>query len=268
MKPVLITGATDGIGRETARSMLQRGWRVLVHGRSRSKAERTASELVAEQKGSQAAAVWGDFSRMSEVVALSQQVLERAPRLDVLLNNAGVFEKRRRLTDDGLEMTMAVNHYAAFLLTQRVLTTVLPTHGRIVVVSSMAHQSGHLDLSDLTFERGYDGYDAYAGSKLANVAFTVGLAQRLDATKITANALHPGVITTKLLMAGFGSTGASVERGAQTSIYVATAPELTGVSGKYFSDSREARPSARSHNAEFVARLWQVSEELTGVGAI
>ena len=141
MKTVLITGATDGIGRETARAMLAKDWHAFVHGRSRPKAERAVGELN-ERHGPQATPVWGDLSKMSEVVALAQQVLELAPRLDVLISNAGVFETRRRMTDDGFEMTMAVNHFAPFLLTRRLLPAVLATQGRIVVVASMAHQGG------------------------------------------------------------------------------------------------------------------------------
>jgi NAD(P)-dependent dehydrogenase (short-subunit alcohol dehydrogenase family) len=265
MKTVLITGATDGIGRETARGMLNKGWHVFVHGRSRTKAERAAGELTREQHSGEATPVWGDFSRMSDVVALAQQGLELAPRLDVLINNAGVFETRKRMTDDGFEMTMAVNHFAPFLLSRRLLPAVLATQGRIVVVASMAHQGGHLDLDDLTFERGYEGYRAYASSKLANILFTRSLAQRLEGTGVTANALHPGVIGTKLLRAGFGMGGAPLEQGARTSIYLATSREVDGVSGKYFVDCRAVTPSREARDDRLAEALWIESERQLAV---
>jgi NAD(P)-dependent dehydrogenase (short-subunit alcohol dehydrogenase family) len=265
MKTVLITGATDGIGRETARGMLATEWHVFVHGRSRAKAERAAGELMAEQRGGEVTPVWGDFSRMSEVLSLAQQALELAPRLDVLINNAGVFETRKRLTDDGFEMTMAVNHFAPFLLTRRLLPAVLATQGRVLVVSSMAHQSGHVDLSDLTFEHGYEGYGAYAASKLANLRFTRSLAHRLEGTGVTANALHPGVIGTKLLRAGFGMGGAPLEQGARTSIYLASSREVEGVSGKYFVDSRPVAPSREARDDSLAEALWIESERQLAV---
>jgi NAD(P)-dependent dehydrogenase (short-subunit alcohol dehydrogenase family) len=265
MKTVLVTGATDGIGRETARSLLERGWHVFVHGRSRAKAERCASELSAAQAAGQATPAWADLSKMAEVVDLSQQVLGLAPRLDVLIDNAGVYETRRRVTDDGFEMTMAVNHFATFLLTRRLLPMVLAAQGRVVVVSSMVHQSGHLDFADLGFARRYDGYSAYAASKLANILFTRSLAHRLEGTGATANALHPGVIATKLLRTGFGMGGAPVERGARTSVYLATSDEVAGVSGKYFVDSREATPSREARDDSLAEALWIETERRLAV---
>jgi NAD(P)-dependent dehydrogenase (short-subunit alcohol dehydrogenase family) len=266
MKTALITGATDGIGGETARSLLAQGWHVLVHGRSRAKAERAASELGEGRKGAHATPVWGDLSRMSEVVELAQQALALAPRLDVLVNNAGVYEPRRRLTDDGFEMTMAVNHFAHFLLTRRMLPAVLATHGRIVTVSSMTHQSGRLDVHDLAFATGYDGYTAYSTSKLANLLFTRSLAQRLEGTEVTANALHPGVIGTKLLRAGFGMAGgAPVAVGAATSLYLATSREVAGVSGRYFVDCREATPSRTARDDVLAEALWIETERQLAV---
>ena len=263
MKTVLITGATDGIGRETARGLLAKGWHVHVHGRSRSRAERAAAELA--ESGGQTTPVWGDLSRMSEVVALAQQVLELGPRLDVLINNAGVFETRRRVTDDGFEMTMAVNHFATFLLTRRLLPAVLATQGRVVVVASMVHQGAHLDLEDLAFTRRYDGYAAYSASKLANVLFTRALAQRLEGTGVSANCLHPGVIGTKLLRTAFGMGGAPVEQGARTSIYLATSPEVAGMSGGYFVDRHPATPSREARDDRLAESLWLETERQLAV---
>lgn len=262
MRGAVVTGATDGIGRETARQLLDLGWRVLIHGRSEAKAMRQAEELARAGRG-QAEAVWGDLSSMQEVVALARQIRDKMPGLDVLINNAGVYLTRRRLTADGFEMTMAVNHFAPYLLTRLVGPALsAATNARIVTVSSIAHQSGKIDLSDLQFARRYDGYEAYAASKLANVLFTRSLAGKLSATGISANALHPGVIDTKLLHAGFDIKGAPVAQGARTSVYLATSEEVAGVSGKYFVDCRETAPSRPARDDRLAEALWTESERL------
>jgi len=263
MKTVLVTGATDGIGRETARQLLRQGWAVLVHGRNQAKATQHATDLAAGSKTGGATPVWGDLSKMDEVVSLARQTQAIAPTLDVLINNAGVYERRRHLTADGFELTMAVNHFAHFLLTRHLLANVTAAGaGRVVTVASMVHQSGRIDLDDLTFAGGYDGYSAYGASKLANVLFTRALARRLEGTGATANCLHPGVIGTKLLRAGFSMGGASVEQGARTSVYLATSDEVAGVSGKYFVDCREATASRTARDDELAEALWAESERL------
>jgi len=268
MKKVLITGSTDGIGFETARQLLAEGMHVLVHGRNQNKATRSAADLARRLPGSQTTPVWGDFSRMKEVAALAAQVTAVAPVLDVLINNAGIYSRRRVITEDGFELTMAVNHFAPYLLTRLVGPLVSKaTAGRIVNVSSMAHQSGDIDLDDLAFEHSFDGYSAYAASKLANILFTRALASRLAGTSssrpgVTANCLHPGVIDTKLLHAGFDIKGASVESGARTSVYLATSEKVTGISGKYFVNCRETSPSRAARDDRLAEALWSVSEQL------
>ena len=263
MKSVLVTGATDGIGLETARQLLARGLHVLVHGRNEEKASRNARTLAAEAGAARVTPVWGDLSSMRQVVELAQQVQQRAPILDVLVNNAGVFQRSRVLTEDGFEMTMAVNHFAVFLLTSRLLPTLRAAPaGRIVTVSSIAHSGADLDLDDLSFAHGFEGYDVYAASKLANILFTRSLASRLAPTPVTANALHPGVIDTKLLHAGFDIRGASLEQGARTSVYLADSDRVAGVTGKYFVDSREATPSRQARDDRLADGLWAESERL------
>lgn len=261
---ILVTGATDGIGRETARQLLALGHRVLVHGRDRDKAERAAAQLAKASAQGRALPVWADLSRMREIPALARRVYTHCEALDVLINNAGVMEKQRRLSEDGLEMTMAVNHFAPFLLTRLLLDLLQAAPaGRVVTVSSMVHSSGSLDLGAPSFLRargGYSGYDAYCASKLANVLFTAELARRLAAGKVTANCLHPGVIDTKLLRAGFAMTGSPVEEGARTSVFLATSDAVNGVSGRYFNNCREAPCSAAGRDPALAQSLWQATE--------
>ena len=254
MKTALVTGATDGIGRATARALAARGLRVLVHGRTAEKAAAAAGEIPG------ATPVAGDLARMAEVVALARAVAREAPALDVLINNAGVFEPARRVTPDGFETTMAVNHLAHFLLTHHLLDSLRAAPaGRVVTVASGLHAGG-VAPDDFVRAQGYSGQSAYAASKLANVLFANALARRLAGSTVTSNSLHPGVIATKLLRAGFGGGGAPVERGATTSLYVALAPELAGVTGRYFVDAREATPSRDARDPALAERLWTASE--------
>ena len=263
MKSVLVTGATDGIGRATAEQLLEHDWQVLVHGRNETKATKTASDLATAAHHGKTAPVWGDFTRMREVVDLADQINACVPSLDALVNNAGVYEKQRRMSDDGLEMTMAVNHFAHFLLTLKLLETIEKApEGRIVVVSSMTHQGADLDPRDLELSRDWSGYGAYATSKLANVLFTRALAERIRGGNTTANALHPGVIGTKLLRSSSGMGGGTVGDGARTSVFLATSPEVAGVSGAYFVDCRQQKPSRAARNAKLAEALWSSSENI------
>ncbi len=261
---VLVTGATDGIGKQTAVEIARRGARVIAHGRSREKADR-AAEAIAKAAGVPTVdACAGDFASLASVRALGEDVRARYPRLDVLINNAGVIMDARALTGDGFEMTFQVNHLASFLLTLMLLPSLKASEqGRVVHVSSMAHASGRLDFDDLDAKKRFDGYTAYATSKLCNVLFAYELARRLEGSPVTSNALHPGVITTKLLWKGFGSKGASLERGAATSVKVALDASLASTTGRYFDDEREARSSTASRDLDTQRRLWDVSLERT-----
>jgi len=260
-KTVLVTGATDGIGFETARQLAARRWRVLLHGRDPEKAGAAAQRILRVESKASVEPVAGDFSRMAEVVTLARDVAAKAPTLDVLLNNAGTYQTQGRPTEDGFEMTMAINHLAPFLLTLRLLDAVKRAPaGRIVTVSSGAHAGGGIDVDDLTSVRNYSGYGAYSASKLANILFTSALAHRLGGTHVTANCLHPGVIATKLLHAGWGAGGAPVERGARTSVYLATSADVDGVTGKYFVDCRAATPSRDARDERLAETLWNASE--------
>lgn len=263
MKTALVTGATDGIGHETARQLGALGWRVIVHGRNESKARDAARRLASAAAGGAYESAWGDLSRMREVVALAKQIHALAPALDALVNNAGVSVGERTVTEDGFELTMAVNHFAHYLLTRHLLDAVRAAPaGRVVTVSSMTHSSGRIDLSDLALTKRFDGYGAYSTSKLANILFTVALARRLAGSRATANCCHPGVISTKLLHGRFGMGGAPVERGARTSVYLASSPEVANASGKYFDDCREVMPSRTARDAKLAESLWEASERL------
>jgi retinol dehydrogenase-12 len=262
----VVTGATDGIGLQTAKLLAQRGAHVLVHGRAEEKARKAVEVLSDKLPDARFTPVWGDLGRLAEVRTLAEQVRHHAPVLDGLVNNAGVFMKAWSETVDGFETTFQVNHLSHFLLTSLLLPELKAApQGRVVNVSSMAHARGRVDLGDLDSKKRFDGYDVYALSKLLNVHFTHELARRLEGTRVTTYALHPGVITTKLLRTGFGMGGASVETGALTSVYCATEAELVSKTGRYFSDSREAREAPQASNPALERALWDESARRAGL---
>jgi len=267
---VLVTGATDGIGKETALELARRGAHVVAHGRDAKKLAATVSAL-REIDAETPEPVRADFASLEEVRQMAKALEARGERLTVLLNNAGVFVRRRERSRDGFELTFAVNHLAPFLLTHLVVASPAGSAlERIVNVSSMAHGSGSIDLRDPDGSKaGKTGYDAYASSKLANVLFSVELAKRLRARRIDVNSLHPGVVSTNLLRAGFGGGGPdSLEEGAATSVFLALDPSVRGVTGKYFARSREAQPSAEAQDAELARRFYELSCSLVSVSPL
>jgi NAD(P)-dependent dehydrogenase (short-subunit alcohol dehydrogenase family) len=265
-KTILVTGSTDGIGKQTALDLARTGATVILHGRSIDRCKAAQAEIQRLTGNADVQFVTADLALLADVRRLAETVKEKFPQLNVLINNAGVFMNERKLTMDGFEMTFAVNHLAPFLLTH-LLLDVLKANApaRIVTVSSMAHQRGGVDFKNLQAEKRFDGYAAYSLSKLANVLFTVELAERLNGTSITANSLHPGVITTKLLAAGFNMSGASLAEGAETSVYLATSLEVDGVTGKYFVKKKISSPSPLSHDEKLLKEFWTVSEKLCGL---
>src|SRR4051794_2568080 len=271
---VLITGATGGIGKATALGLAGLGARVAIIGHHQGRTETAATEIRAA--GGRVDTFLADLSSQAEVRRLADEVLERLARVDVLVNNVGGYWNAHRTTADGLEHTFAVNHLAPFLLTNLLLGRLAHSApARVVTVASNAHAQGRIDFDDLQGERSYSGARAYNQSKLANVLFTYELARRLGATSVTANALHPGVVST-----GFGAEDPGrVQRlfvpfmrplmkdpagGAATSIHVASEPELEQVTGRYFVKSRPTKSSTRSHDDAAAARLWQLSADLVG----
>lgn len=268
-KTILVTGATDGIGFATCKALVLLGHRVLVHGRTEEKARMAAgkilvmAELKEDSKNPLLIPVWGNLSSMAEVRQLGQQVGKVAPELDVLINNAGVYMNERVLTGDGFETTFAVNHLAVHLLTHHLMPILKSRpEARVVTVSSIAHQKGKLNLDDLQASKKFDGYEVYSSSKLCNVLFTRCLAALNKNTSVTANCLHPGVINTKLLRAGFSIQGDTVERGAETSVFLAVDPGIQKFTAGYFINGKAAIPSRLAQDDNLAVRLWRKSEEL------
>lgn len=263
---MLVTGSTDGIGRATAMELARRGARVIVHGRNDERAQRAAQALSEQSGNPRVEWIAGDFSSLRQIRRLADEMTSRYGRLDVLINNAGVVSCEHVMTEDGLEITFAVNYVAPFLLTQLLLDLLKQDEEtRIINISSDAHHGAYIEFDNLQGERNYDPYDAYNMSKLALLLFTYELARRLQGTHITVNALHPGVINTKLLRAGYGAGGQSVGEGAETPVYLATSDEVTGQSGKYFVYNQPRVSSRLSYDRDLAKRLWDTTLHLLDV---
>lgn len=273
-KVVLVTGANQGIGKETAKALAKKGALTLLVCRNREKGLAVLDEI--RVGGGRAELFVADLSSQAEVRRVAEEVRAAHPVLDVLVNNAGVLVTERRTTVDGLEETLAINHLAYFLLTHELRETLVRAkNARIVNVSSRAHTRTTPNLDDLQFSRKYRMTTVYAHSKLLNVLFTYELARRLDGTGITANCLHPGVIASGFARTygGFVATLAKLaspflltpEEGAKTSIYLASSPAVEGVSGQYFVECRSVRSSSASYDVEAQKRLWEQSEKLVGI---
>jgi len=265
-KTALVTGATDGIGRETALALARGGATLYLHGRDPLRCSKAREDLVATTGAERVHTVIADFGTLAGIRHCAREMQQRTPVLDVLVNNAGVYMRRRQLTPDGLEMTFAVNHIAPYLLTALLMPLLMHApSARVITVSSIAHSRAHVDFDNLQGEKSFNPYQAYALSKLGNVLFSLELAERLAGTAVSSNTLHPGVIATKLLQEGFpGSSGASVPRGAATTVFLASSPLLDGVSGQYFVDSAPREPSPLARDRELRARFWARSADLAG----
>jgi NAD(P)-dependent dehydrogenase (short-subunit alcohol dehydrogenase family) len=261
---ILVTGATDGLGREVARELAQRGARVLLHGRNREKAEVTR-RAVAEATGSDRLEVLvADLASLAQVRDLAEQTRASTDALHVLVNNAGVGGAPRTLSEDGHELHLAVNYLSHFLLTKELLPLLeRSAPARIVNVASIGQAP--IDFDDPMLERGYDPMRAYSQSKLAQISFTFELAERLgDSAAVTVNALHPATIMdTKMVREYFGRTRTSVDEGTEATLRLVIDPKLDGVTGRYFDGLRESSANAQAYDPEARRRLWALSEELT-----
>lgn len=270
----LVTGATNGIGKATAQALAQMGATVVVVGRNALKTAQLVEEIRAVSGNQYVDSLLADLSSQQDVRRLADEFMNKYEHLHVLLNNAGGTFMTRQLSVDGIEMTFALNHLAYFLLTNLLLEQMKASNpARIINVSSDAHSHGKIEFDNLQGERSYSGIGPYGNSKLANILFTIELAHRLEGTGVTVNALHPGLTST-----GFGKNNPGIvmkimgviipliarspEKGAETSIYLATSPEVQNITGKYFVNSKVTQPAPQAADTAVARKLWDVSAEM------
>lgn len=276
-KDIVVTGATDGIGKVTARDLAKMGASVTIVGRNAAKGEAVVAELKKAAGHDRVSFVVGDLATQKGVRAAAAAIKGRLTKLDVLVNNAGAMFTKRELTEDGIERTFALNHLGYFFFTHELLGLLKASApARVVTVASAAHQGAKLDLNDLQNAKSYSGFKAYGQSKLANIYFTYELARRLQGTNVTANCLHPGFVASQFgnntggvfkLLIGWAKLVAAISEddGAKTSVYLASSPDVQGVSGKYFDKCAAVSSSAVSYDTDIARALWRESERLTGV---
>ena len=276
-KVVLVTGGTGGIGKATAIGLAALGARVGITGRDIARAEQAAADIRTASGNPAVDSFAADMSSQAEVRRLASAVMNSYPRLDVLVNNVGGFWAHRHETADGLEHTFALNHLASFLLTNLLLDRLKASApARVVTVSSHVQAEGRIEFDDLQSAGNYSGQSAYSQSKLANVLFTNELARRLEGTRVTATSLHPGFVRTHFGdedQAGFFAVISGIVRpflrtpaqGAQTSIYLASSPDVEGVTGQFFANSKPKTANKVAYDTAIAARLWQVSADLVGM---
>lgn len=274
-KIVLITGSTAGIGKATAVGLAKQGYKLVIVGRDATKAQQAVDDIKALSNNNEVEYLIADLSSQKSVRQLAADFKAKYPRLDVLINNAGAVYNKLEYSVDGIEMQIAINHMAYYLLTMELLDFMKQTSpsGRIVNVASHSHYGGKLNFDDLYMTKSYRGYNMYERTKLCNVLFTMELAERLKGTNVTVNALHPGVVKTDigkkhggfLYALGWGlfaKFGVDTDKGAETSIYLASSPEVEGVSGKYWAKSKHKWHSRYSQTEGMKERLWAETEKL------
>jgi NAD(P)-dependent dehydrogenase (short-subunit alcohol dehydrogenase family) len=277
-KVVVITGATSGIGEVAAQRLAGMGARIVLVARDKSRGQETLTRLHSSNPSVSHSIHYGDLSRISEMKRLAAEIAAAEPRIDVLINNAGAMFGSRQMTEDNLELTFAVNHMAYFVLTQGLGERLLASSpARIVNTASDAHKGRVLDFYDLQSAKGFSAVNAYGRSKLCNILFTRELSRRWVGKRVTANCLHPGFVATRF---GNGSGGflsrvmsvaklfaISPEKGAETIVYLASSPEVAGVTGEYFYKCRPAIPTADARDDAAAKRLWIESAKLAGIDA-
>ncbi len=272
-KTVLLTGATNGIGRAGAFALAKLGANLILTGRNSALGKALTEQIASQSAGVKVSFVAADLSIQAEVHKLAREVMAKTTQLHVLINNAGALFPRREVTPDGLEMTFALNHVAPFLLTTELLPLITSTSGsRVITTSSTAHRGARIDWEDLNSTRSYRGFTVYGRSKLANILFTTELARRTAPAGVTANCFHPGVVRT-----GFGHNRPGVvdialklaspflispEAGASTMVYLASSPAVDGVTGSYFEKCKAVKPSPAAQSEEDAHKLWALTENL------
>ncbi|NIW45894.1 MAG: SDR family NAD(P)-dependent oxidoreductase [Gammaproteobacteria bacterium] len=268
-KICLVTGASSGIGLATSWQLARMGATVVMVARNDERGEAALAKVIEKSGNPNTHLLMADFASLPQVRSLAQKFQAQFPALHVLINNAAIVPLERQVSEDEYELQFAVNHLAPFLLTNLLLPLMKTSQpARIINVSSMVHSWGSIDFDDLQSKRGYSASNVYAMTKLANMLFTTQLDSMLKGTDITVNSLHPGVIDTKLYKNYMGAGGpgdagdSELERGAATTVYLASSNEVAGVSGKYFSQQQEREPSAASQNSETAQHLWKVSARM------
>jgi NAD(P)-dependent dehydrogenase (short-subunit alcohol dehydrogenase family) len=276
-KVVVITGGTSGIGQVAAEELAAMGARIVLVARDKARAETTLSRLGERAPGVAHSVHYADLLRMAEMKRVAAEIAAAEPRIDVLINNAGALFGSRRITEDGLESTFALNHMSYFVVTYGLrerLSASAPA--RVVNTSSDAHRGKSIDFDDLQSARDYRGFKAYGRSKLCNILFTRELARRLNGTRVTANCLHPGFVDTRFgdeaggifpffIRLGKKTVALSPKKGAETIVYLASSPDVADVSGKYFYECRPKTPTAQAQDDAAAQRLWQETEKLSGI---
>jgi NAD(P)-dependent dehydrogenase (short-subunit alcohol dehydrogenase family) len=277
-KTIVATGATSGIGEAAVLALAGLGARIVIVARDETRGRATMQKIEAKAPGLDHRLHLADLSSIAETRKVGAAIAANEPRIDVLINNAGALFSNRRVTSEGLEFTFALNHMSYFVLTEALRERVIASApARIISTSSTAHQGAKLDFNDLQSAKGYGGLKVYGRSKLANILFTRELARRLAGTSVTANCLHPGVVATRFGESSGGFAGLlipflrpffiSPDAGADTIIYLASSPDVVGMTGGYFVKRKLVEPSAAARDDTAAKRLWTESEKLAGAGS-
>lgn len=275
-KICLITGANSGIGKITALEIAKLGATVIMVCRNKKKGEEALAEIISQSKSDKVELMICDIESQKSVRKFVEEFKAKYKKLDVLINNAGIILSEKSVSEDGIESMYAINHFGGFLLTNLLLDTIKASDsGRIINVSSEGHRIGHIKFNDINSDKSFNGLRVYCDTKLANVLFTKELSRRLEGSKVTVNCLHPGVVRTNFSM---DSTGLftvlvkmfrpfliSPEKGAATQIYLATSPQVQGITGEYFNKKKPVKSSGESRNPEVAKKLWELSEKMTGL---
>lgn len=265
-KIVLITGSTDGIGKQTAFELANLGYQIIIHGRDENRARNVVDEIKNKTGNSNIDFVVADFSEFEPIKKMADDLRSKYDKIDVLINNAGVFLNQRKTNSRGIELTFMINHLAHFYLTYLIFDLLKKSDdGRIINVSSVAHESADFDEEDFMLVKNYSGYTAYVNSKLYNLWFTYKLHRSLNNSKVKVYALHPGVISTKLLYAGFKMSGSPLTVGAETPVYLASSDDVINLSGKYFIKKKPSKSSKLSYDEKLQEKLWDYSIKLLGL---